>query len=167
MRDNEFNETKSKLAMEMEKQKHEYVFNKLMTKRELDVVKEQPSQKHRVAEKSKFMLDNMIISIKDKAHHQKIIQEAMRKYNQGEVVEEIVKQKDDSEDVESVTLSKEEENVSDVLSMINQKMAKKTEKQKDAESQALQAFLLECEKKKILTKEILKSLKHKTLSFVN
>lgn len=46
-------------------------------------------------------------------------------------------------------------------------MIKKTEKQKEAESQALQAFLFECEKRNIMTKEILKNLKDKKLMFVN
>jgi hypothetical protein len=39
--------------------------------------------------------------------------------------------------------------------------AQKNEKQKTNEIKSLQAFLIECEKKKILTKQILKSLKNK------
>ena len=42
-----------------------------------------------------------------------------------------------------------------------------TEKEKKAEAKALQTFLLECEKKKIKTLPILKSLKNKNMKFIN
>ena len=47
------------------------------------------------------------------------------------------------------------------------KISKKTVRQKEAEGEALQAFIMECEKRNILTKEILKNLSNKKLIFTN
>jgi len=88
-------------------------------------------------EKAKFLLDHLVVGIKDKAHHQKNIQEALKQYQQdysqdhGVVVTEDSGEKkpaaNEDEEVASVTLSNDEE-LSEVLSTIHKKMVKKTEK---------------------------------------
>ena len=88
-------------------------------------------------EKAKFLLDHLVVGIKDKAHHQKNIQEVLKQYQQdysqdhGVVVTEDSGEKkpatNEDEEVASVTLSNDEE-LSEVLSTIHKKMAKKTEK---------------------------------------
>jgi len=94
-------------------------------------------------EKAKFLLDHLVVGIKDKAHHQKNIQEVLKQYQQdyisqssvlqdhGVVVTEDSGEKkpatNEDEEVASVTLSNDEE-LSEVLSTIHKKMVKKTEK---------------------------------------
>ena len=88
-------------------------------------------------EKAKFLLDHLVVGIKDKAHHQKNIQEVLKQYQQdysqdhGVVVTEESGEKkpatNEDEEVASVTLSNDEE-LSEVLSTIHKKMVKKTEK---------------------------------------
>lgn len=88
-------------------------------------------------EKAKFLLDHLVVGIKDKAHHQKNIQEVLKQYQQdysqdhGVVVTEDSGEKkpatNEDEEVVSATLSNDEE-LSEVLSTIHKKMVKKTEK---------------------------------------
>jgi hypothetical protein len=88
-------------------------------------------------EKAKFLLDHLVVSIKDKAHHQKNIQEVLKQYQQDYSQDHGVVATADSgekqlatnedEEMASVTLSNDEE-LSEVLSTIHKKMVKKTEK---------------------------------------
>jgi hypothetical protein len=88
-------------------------------------------------EKAKFLLDHLVVGIKDKALHQKNIQEALKQYQQdysqdhGVVVTEDSGEKksatNEDEEEASVTLSNDEE-LSEVLSTIHKKMVKKTDK---------------------------------------
>ena len=97
----------------------------------------------------------MINAVKQKDEHHTVMKQAMNKIQNRDHLTTDEEDHKSNHDVH-------EDEISDVLSHIVQRgPAQKTEKQKMHEIKCLEAFLIECEKRNILTKQILKNLKDK------
>ena len=84
---------------------------------------------------------------------------------------EVQKEKQTAEEEEQKYAKKQEsfqDDQSDLNSMIHKiGKPKKTEDQIEAENDAMEAFIIECDKQKVLVQQILKNLGRKKLKFVN
>lgn len=112
----------------------------------------------------------MVSNIREQDVFQKNFQKAIKEALHREVPNKNAKTTSNAvpeDEAGSRTQSDNDEDVSEVLSIITKRMVKKTEEQRDAEVKALQAFLLECERRKVYTKPMLKELKAKALRLVN
>ena len=98
----------------------------------------------------------MLSELKKKDDHVKAMKEAANMWKNLQNIETF-------EDNKTVS-----DEFSEVLSHLQIRYGRnQTEKEKQAEMKGLKAFLVECEKRKILTLPILKSIKNKSLKMVN